>query len=904
MRSFILLLILIVLPYSEFLPQDTPQRISLGYRTKELPFGLTTQIPDVYPKIGFALSGGGARGLAQIGVLRVFEQNGIIPDIITGTSIGSVVGGLYSSGYSIEELDSIALETDWNSIISPAPKSNRNTLFIDQKITEDRAVLTLRLDGLTPVIPNSVNSGQKLLNFLNILAVQSPVGLVEDFSRLQTDFTAVCTNLENGTPYLFRSGLLGKALRASSSVTFLLSPVEHNDTTLVDGGLVANIPVEITKERGADLVIAVNSTSPLHEKENLKFPWILADQILSIPMRLLNEQQLALADYVITPEIGNKNSNDFTDISELLFRGLEAAVHVIDTVKLDIQRTVFRRLYEGSVPVDKPLASSASVEFQALDSLVSEYNLYNRKLTTGDLKKLLYDISKSGSYTDLGAELRDSSGYTIITLTGREIPYVNGIMLDDTGVAGEKVMEIFGPLERKHFNPRTLITKLKTLIRFYRSEGYSLARIKGISFDEKTGLLSISVNTGIINGVRIKNTSNVEPLAVFRELNFKEGDIFNVTDISRSLQNLESTNLFDEILVDVEIINDSNYVVLNLQDKITSLVRIGFKINNENTPQVSIDIRDENLFSTTTELGSIFFLSPRKNQITFEHKANRIFDSYFTYKLNAFWGEKDYYTYAENNSKDASEYKVTRTGEYRESVYGVSLALGTQVGRFGNLVGKAKLEKNKITDLENSSALTLDANIFTFSVSTTIDTKDRYPYTNKGIRFFANYETAQSLLGGETGFTNFYSEYEGYLSFTPENTAIFTAKLGFADKTLPLSQMYSLGGQYSFFGMRDDELRGRQILKLGLEYRYKLPFRIFFDTYVSARYDVGSIWEQEEKIKIKDLRHGIGITVSFDTPLGPADISYGRSFFFNRDISQKPVKWGPGSIYFSLGFYY
>ncbi len=904
MRSFILFFILISLPYSEFLPQDKPAKLSLGYRKKELPFGLTAQIPEVYPKIGYALSGGGARGLAQIGAIRVLEQNGIFPDIISGTSIGSIVGGLYASGYSIEELDSIALSTDWNSIISPAPKSNRNALFIDQKVTEDRAVLTLRLDGLTPVIPNSVNSGQKLLNFLNILAVQSPVGLVDDFSKLKADFTAVCTNLETGAPFLFRSGLLGKALRASSSVSFLLSPVEHNDTMLVDGGLVANIPVSFTRERGADIIIAFNSTSPLHEKSELKFPWVLADQILSIPMGLLNEQQLAMSDYVITPSIGDKASNDFTDINELLFRGLEAAVEVIDTLKMDIQRRIYDKLYEGSTSVINPVVSPASLEYRSFDSMVTHYNKMNRSLSTGDIKKYLLNLSMTGKYSDLGAEMTDSAGFSVITLTGKEIPLVNGIFLDDKGVAGETFPEIFGPLERKHFNPETLIIKLKTLIRYYRTKGYSLARIKSISFDEKTGLLSISVNAGVIDAIKIKNTSSVEPLAVFRELTFQEGDVFNVSDISQSLQNLESTNLFDEILVDVEIAGDSNYVVLNLQDKITSLVRIGFKINNENTPQVSVDIRDENFISSTTELGGIFFLSPRKNQVTLEHKANRIFDSYFTYKLNAFWGAKDYYTYAENNNANGSSYKVTGTGEYRESIYGVSLALGTQVGRFGNLVGKAKLENNRITDLENSSAFTLDANIFSLSVSTTIDTKDRYPYTNKGIRFYANYETAQSFLGGETGYTNFYSEYEGFVSFSPENTAIVTAKLGFADKTLPLSQMYSLGGQYSFFGMREDELRGRQILKLGFEYRYKLPFRIFFDTYISTRYDIGSIWEQEEKIKIKDLRHGIGFTISLDTPLGPADFSYGRSFFFNRDIAQDPIKWGPGSFYFSLGFYY
>jgi NTE family protein len=128
--------------------------------------------------------------------------------------------------------------------------------------------------------------------------------------------------------------------------------------------------------------------------------------------------------------------------------------------------------------------------------------------------------------------------------------------------------------------------------------------------------------------------------------------------------------------------------------------------------------------------------------------------------------------------------------------------------------------------------------------------------------------------------------------------------MGFGDKTLPLSQQYSLGGQNSFFGMRDYEFRGRQIFLSSLEYTAQLPFDIFFDTYFRFRYDLGSTWEEQEQIRFKDLRHGIGGSVSFDTPIGPADFSVGRSFLFIKDLPDNPISWGDVLFYFSIGYYY
>jgi len=134
---------------------QTTETISLKTKTVNLPYGLSCRVPTDEPTIGLALSGGGARGLAQIGVLKALEESGIQTRVIVGTSIGSIIGGAYASGYSVEEMDSIVVHTDWNQLLSISSTMERRELFVDQKIAEDRSLLTLRLDGLTPMMLES-----------------------------------------------------------------------------------------------------------------------------------------------------------------------------------------------------------------------------------------------------------------------------------------------------------------------------------------------------------------------------------------------------------------------------------------------------------------------------------------------------------------------------------------------------------------------------------------------------------------------------------------------------------------------------------------------------------------------------------------------------------------------------
>jgi NTE family protein len=286
-----------------------------------------------------------------------------------------------------------------------------------------------------------------------------------------------------------------------------------------------------------------------------------------------------------------------------------------------------------------------------------------------------------------------------------------------------------------------------------------------------------------------------------------------------------------------------------------------------------------------------------------EHKANRIFDTYLTYKVRAFYEFNDVSVYKDSS---VSSRKFTRpyTSEYRQIFQGFSLGLGAQVQRFGNLIFEGKYQWDEVKNKQDYIGDIYKLKIVSLTISSNIDSQDKYPYPDKGILVKASYETAQKLLGGNISYSKFFFGYKGYFPVFQFHTLTPRFELGFADNTLPLGQQFSLGGQNSFFGLRENDYRGRQIFLASLQYRYKLPFKIFFDSYFSVRYDLGSVWSMRKEIRFKDLRHGLGATISFAAPLGPADFSVGKSYVFKGNLNYSSILNGPVYFYFTIGYYY
>ena len=876
--------------------------LNLELKEKKLPFGLIDFIPENKPEIALALSGGGARGLSQVGVLKALEEAGIKTDIVVGTSMGSIVGGIYSAGYNIEQLDSVARHTDWNDLLTLNNLSNRKDLFVDQKVTEDRAIFSLRLEGLKPIIPTSFNDGQKLSNYLNIIAFNAPLHSDASFDLLRKKFRAVCTDLITGKMVVLDRGSISNAVRASSSVTFFLAPIKMDTLLLVDGGLVANIPVEVAKNTGGDFVIAVNTTSDLWPEKELSTPWIVADQIISIPMRQNNIEELSKADFIIRPDLKNILLTDFNLVDTLITLGYQSAIKQTTKLKSLIDSVNYNSLpekekYFSNLKLSDSLTLKERVFFFGYETKDS---ISNKRINAD-----LYKLFETGDYKSLGVRISTSEKENILSLIKIENPLIKNVdVIGISLIQSNKISEIFSSLINERFSGNKVFTQLLKLIKIYREEGYSLAEIQSVEFNREEGRLKVYVDEGIISKIEILNNKKTNKNVITREFKFSEGDYFKINDVQDGLTNLRSTKLFDNIDIVVKEDNGQNVLIISVDEKQSSLLRISFRIDNEFRAQFGLDLRDENILGTGTELGLIFFGGLDNRAYILEQKSNRVFDTYLTYKVNAFYKFNNVNVYSNVSTESTATFSRVESGKYKQIFYGLSLGIGTQVGRFGNLIFEGKYQFDEVKNIENDQVTPYKQKIVSLKASTTIDTQDKYPFPENGIYFSGFYETALSILGGQVGFSNISFEYKNYFSLFERHVISPSIKFGFADKTLPLSEQYSLGGLDSFFGMRQFEYRGRQIFQTSLMYRYKLPFVIFFDTYLKVRYDLGSIWDFQEQIRFKDLKHGIGGSISFDTPIGPAEFAVGRSFLLRKDLPNNPISWGDVLFYFSIGYYY
>ncbi len=520
------------------------------HKTKNLSYGLTEEVPDNKPVIALALSGGGARGLAQIGIIRALLEAGIQPDLIVGTSMGSIVGGLYAAGYSVNQMDSIAINTDWDKLLAIEKQTDRRDLFVDQKVSEDRAIFTLRLNGLTPVLPTALNNGMFIMNFLNLLTLNAPIHVNNSFDDLRADFIAVCTNLVTGEPVILRNGSLSQAMRASSSVSFFLSPVEVDSLTLVDGGLVANVPVDIAKKQGGDIVIAVNTTSDLHSKSELEYPWIVADQVVSIPMKKLNENQMKEADYAITPNLWGHESTDFSNIDSLILDGYLSTVPLIDKIKEKIDSLKIKKIGGNNIWIKNILPGNDLSELEK--QYVTKYSLED-SVSTKQILADLNDIFSSGNYKNVSAEIMKFATYSNIKFVLTPSATLNSISSSGNAlISDNEIKQLFNNLLGKPYNTLKVEEKLISLVEEYRALGYAAAQIVNVSFNKEKGALNIIIDEGRITGLLVEGNYKANKEIITREFPTPDGGFLSYSDIEKGLISLRSTNLFDNIIVRIK----------------------------------------------------------------------------------------------------------------------------------------------------------------------------------------------------------------------------------------------------------------------------------------------------------------------------------------------------------------
>lgn len=273
------------------------------------------------PKIGLVLSGGGAKGFAHVGVLKELEKAGVQVDYVGGTSMGAIIGGLYSSGYSADQIKKIIENTDFMGLLRDKISRREKPLF--KKQHGEKYIVSLPIKEGNIGLPLGLSKGQNVLNFLTELL--APVDEINDFSKLPIPFYCIATNIESGAEEVLEKGSLPLALRASGAFPSLLNPVEIDGKLMIDGGVVNNFPVDVMKQKGMDLIIGVSVQGELLKREELTSVASLLMQIVNFQMYKKADEQVSLLNIYVRPDIVEYSVISFDKKDEILKKGIIAA---------------------------------------------------------------------------------------------------------------------------------------------------------------------------------------------------------------------------------------------------------------------------------------------------------------------------------------------------------------------------------------------------------------------------------------------------------------------------------------------------------------------------------------------------------------------------------------------------
>jgi NTE family protein len=289
-------------------------------------------------KVGVALSGGGVKGFAHVGALRVIEDVGLPIDVVTGTSMGSFIGGLYAVGYSVDEIDSVLHSIDWREMFEDrGPRSGQS---LDHRLVEEGRLLTLPLRGGQIDLPRGLIFGQRISQELARLFFRA--WDARDFQRLPIPFGAVAADLADGQGILLTSGYLPEAIRASTSLPSVFDPIAIDGRTLIDGGVTRNLPAEDALSLGADVLICVDVSEPVLPVDSLRT--LIDVMVQAVGFRMLESarKQRGLCDVLIMPDMKGVDIFDLDRTDELIARGEKAS----DEVRRSLQALL------ASIPPD------------------------------------------------------------------------------------------------------------------------------------------------------------------------------------------------------------------------------------------------------------------------------------------------------------------------------------------------------------------------------------------------------------------------------------------------------------------------------------------------------------------------------------------------------------------------
>lgn len=812
------------------------------------------------PKIGLALSGGGARGFAQIGVMKALEELGVQVDAVAGTSIGGVVGGLYACGYTPQELERIVMGIDWGELFHDRPR--RSTLFSTQKEGNESHFLSIRFKGLKPDIPLAVTSGQKVSNLFTDLTAAANLRTGFDFDRLPVPFRTLSVDLLSGDTVVFSSGDLAEALRATLGAPLAFVPLERGERLLVDGGLLVPVPVGLAKKMGVELVIAVNTSAPLLKAEELQTPLDVIDQATTILTLERKKKELAAADLVIEPELAAFRSMDFSGAARLFESGYQAAMAKKEEILKLAQRSKPGNVDRISVNgVNAPEELKAAFPLASTDPvLVSAW--------TGRLDSLL----ATGEFAHLSAEYDPAK--KLLTVKTVEPPVVKEVTFSgNTVFSGSELVRVAALPAGGRLNYRRLSDACRKLEEKYRVRGFNLMESPRPSWDEASGRLTFNIQEAKIERVDLEGNRRTKNWVVMQSFPLRGGMLFSSEKVSQGVTDVYATGLFERVSALLEPGRGGPVLKLVLKEKNYEQVRLGAHYQTDWESEGFVDFLDANLFGTGTEVKTHLQFGVRRQLYEAAFKTDRIFRTYLTSRLGGFLYRERWRSYLD----------FENFLSYRERRWGGFWSLGQQIFRLGTVSAELRAE-NFVYGNDNYNGQLYK--LRSLSLRSVVDTRDRNPFPNRGAYNLVWLSSASEVLGGNLNYRKAYAFFSHFLPIG--KSLVFEPQIssGLTSGTLPEPELFRLGGKDFFAGSPKRGFLARQFLVLGVGLRAKLWGWV----YPSVRWDLEKRWTKAEEFDLRKFSYGLLGELKVATPIGPAGVGWAHS------------NLGGKRFYFSVGY--
>ncbi len=832
--------------------------VDLGMERRQLLPGSSIEIQQAgRPRVALALSGGGARGFAQIGVLKVLEENSIPVDAIAGTSIGAIIGGLYSVGYTAAEIESLATSVSWDETISDVPR--RDQLFLTQKEENSSPLLRLRFRGMRLAMASGYSSGYYLTALLTRLLINAPAAPRNDFRALPIPIRVVCSDLLSGRRIMLETGSLIQAIRASMAIPLLFTPVHVDSLLLVDGGLVQNLPVAEARSTGADMVIALDTSSKLRNGRQLDAPWKIADQVTTIMQQEKLENELARADIAIVPSLSGIANTDFHRITDIIASGEAAA------------RAALPRIERMLTHLSQPRDTSYQIEeltYRGFNRISPEAIFPQPPL---DLRfpipeaEILWAgqrLSQSGLFQRVEAFYDSLNSRLIFSVV--ENPVIREVRLQgNTLYPDSLLLEGTRSWRDKVCNSGRISAWVRDIVSRYHRNGWGLAHVDTLRLED--GVLYAGIDEGMIKQIRIAGAGRTKPYVILRELGLREGEVFRNETAIEGLNNIYSTGFFSTVYYDFPDRLNDHCLTIRVEEKENALMLMGARYDLERRGKGFLSLIRDNIFGIGAQ-GSLQGVAGKRDlSLSAALESSRFLYSYLTYKIDFSLAREEQYYYED----------YQQVGGYTQYGRWLGVEVGQQIKRLGTLSLQLGWQQINLVPTSGETTPKERFSLVRFTLRSEVDTRDRYPFPRRGKWHILEYETAGQWLGSEVSYARIFSSMESYIPLSASFNFHPRIQWGTADMTTPFVRQFHLGGMDTFSALPQQSLTGRRFILAGSELRYQMPQLGLLTTYVSLRYEVAGIWGRYTRIQLSDFHHCLDLRLSLETPLGPVTAGLG-----------------------------